>query len=115
MSDTIALKETAAPYAMQPAHSFAFEVVIPSSFEWLARFDSEERAMFYQELLQAVAQAVGAGQWDRVAELIEDWRLTAKERADEMLQARLADARREFAVGGGHDWESVKRETSLDL
>lgn len=115
MSDTIALKETAASYVSQPTHPFAFEIAIPSSFKWLTRFDAEERAMFYQELLQAVAQAVGIGQWDDVAELIEDWRLTAEERADETLQTRLEDARREFATGGGHDWESVKREANLDL
>lgn len=114
MSETIVVKETAASYAVQPTHPLAFEIVIPSSFEWLGRFDSEERAMFYQELLQAVAQAVGAGQWDDVTELIEDWRLTAEERADGALQTRLEDARREFATGGGHDWESVKRETNLD-
>jgi len=111
MSKIIALKETAAPYVMQPARSF--ELVIPAYFEWLARFDAEERAMFYQELLQAVARAVGAGQWDEVAELIENWRLTAEERVDVALQTRLEAARHEFATGGAHNWESVKRELDL--
>ncbi len=111
MSKTIALKEAGAPYVVQPARSV--ELVIPSYFEWLARFDAEERAMFYQELLQAVARAVGAGQWDEVIELVEDWHSTAEERADAALQARLEAARREFAIGGGHDWESVKRELDL--
>lgn len=111
MSKIIALKEATAPYAVQPARSF--ELIIPPSFEWLTRFDAQERAMFYQELLQAIAHAVGTNQWSEAAELIEDWRLTAEERADAALQARLEAARHEFATGGGHDWESVKRELDL--
>ena len=108
MSKTIVLKEATAPYAIQPSSSF--KLVIPSSFEWLARFDAEERAMFYQEILQGAAQAVVSGQWDKMTKLIEDWRLTAEERVDVALQARLEAARREFVTGGGHGWESVKRE-----
>lgn len=111
MNDTISLKEATAPYMAQPAHSF--ELVIPPFFEWLAYFDAEERAMFYQELFQAIAQAVGASRWDGVAELIEAWRLTAEERTDTELQSRLETARREIATGGGHNWESMKRELDL--
>lgn len=111
MDNRISLKEATAPYVVQPAPPF--ELVIPPFFEWLARFDAEERAMFYQELLQTIARAVGVSQWDEVAELIEDWRLTAEERADAELQGRLGAARREFAEGGGHDWESAKRELDL--
>jgi len=111
MSKTISLREATAPYVVQPA--LPFELVIPPSFEWLACFDAEERVMFYQELFQSVARAVVASQWDAVAELIEDWRLTAGERADMVLQARLEAARHEFVTEGDHDWESVKRELDL--
>ena len=69
--------------------------------------------MFYQEILQGAAQAVVSGQWDKMTKEIEDWRLTAEERVDVALQARLEAARREFATGGGHGWESVKRELDL--
>jgi len=111
MSKTIVFKEATSPYAIRSSPSF--KLVIPSSFEWLAHFDAEERAMFYQEILRVTAQAVVSGQWDKMAKLIEDWRLTAEERVDVALQARLEAARREFATGGGHGWESVKRELDL--
>ena len=85
----------------------------PVGYEWLVKFDSEERLGFYRDVLCAIAQARENGHWSEVADLVDAWRETGIERDEEDLQRKLQDARHELAEGGGHSWQEVRKELDM--
>ena len=85
----------------------------PVGYEWLVKFDPEERLEFYRELLCSIARARENGQWNEVIDLVDAWRETGMERDEENLQRKLQDARHELAEGGGHSWQEVRKELDM--
>ena len=107
------VKETQVAYAVESFLSPLLPVRFPHALAWLQEFDAEEQSDFFQELLAVIAAAMTTGHWNQIAQVVDEWKETAWERADPELQARLRTARQELAEGRAMPWEEAKLELGL--
>lgn len=49
-----------------------------SIFPWIEYLDSKEKMQFHKEFINGILAAVVAGSWDKVEELLADWKATAE-------------------------------------
>ncbi len=84
-----------------------------SHFEWLKHFDDEEKVGFILELLKTISESEIGGDWDKVIELIEDWKATANINADQIVVDNIKEAEAELSRGEGVSWEELRRKLDL--
>jgi len=86
---------------------------LPKSFVWLKHFSSEELAEFFAELLDAMYQGQGEGDWSSVADVIENWKATANIEANPSVVAEIEQGLAELEEGQGISWMELRAELDL--
>jgi hypothetical protein len=72
---------------------------LADAFPWLEFLPAGERSLFLDEFSRVVAAAAAVDSYERVSQLVREWRATAEVHADPALARRL---RRPLDAGGDH-------------
>lgn len=86
------VKETATAYTV-----LSTRLAIPPEWNWLRNFSAEDRAAFFQEIMDIIATARQPGDWTKLSERVAAW----KKRAEANEQQALAELRQQFVKEGG--------------
>lgn len=86
------IKESVTAYTV-----LATRLSIPPEWDWLMIFKAEDRAAFFQEIIDAIAAAQQTEDWRVLTERIAAW----KKRAEANEQQALAEQRQQFIKEGG--------------